>query len=86
MFVEIRETLEQFVGEFNYFFYEHVFQRFTEHIQKLMDEKYLKYTEISKNYHSQIKEMEFLITGGNLNILIIIKTQRINIKKELNRL
>jgi len=30
-----------------------------------MDEKYNKYTEISNNYHSQIKEMEFLITSGN---------------------
>jgi len=64
MFAEIRDTLDQFNDEFNFFFYEHVFQRFTEHIQKLMDEKYHKYTEVSKNYHSQIKEMEFLITGG----------------------
>lgn len=63
-FIEIKQTLDQFVNEFNFYFYEYVFQRFTEHIQKLMDEKYVKYIEISKNYHSQIKEMEFLITGG----------------------
>jgi hypothetical protein len=66
MFGEIKETLEQFVDEFNFFFYEHVYKRFTEHIQKLMDEKYIKYTEISRNYQGQIKEMEFLITGGNI--------------------
>jgi hypothetical protein len=72
MFGEIRDTLDQFNDEFNFFFYEHVFLRFTEHIQKLMDEKYNKYTEVSKNYHSQIKEMEFLITGGKeVKILIL---------------
>jgi len=63
VFGDIKGTLDQFVNEFNFYFYEHVFQRFTEHIQKLMDEKYLKYIEISKNYHGQIKEMEFLLTG-----------------------
>jgi len=63
VFGDIKINLEQFVNEFNFYFYEHVFQRFTEHIQKLMDEKYLKYIEISKNYHGQIKEMEFLMTG-----------------------
>ena len=64
IFLEIRETLDQYVNEFNIYFYENVFQRFSEHVQKLMDEKYTKYIEISKNYHSQIKEMEFLISGG----------------------
>jgi len=63
VFGDIKGTLDQFVNEFNFYFYEHVFQRFTEHIQKLMDEKYTKYIEISKNYHGQIKEMEFLLTG-----------------------
>jgi hypothetical protein len=33
-----------------------------------MDEKYIKYIEICKGYNSQIKEMEFLINGGNLLI------------------
>lgn len=29
-----------------------------------MDEKYKKYLEISKNYNTQIKEMEFLANSG----------------------
>jgi len=29
-----------------------------------MDDKYQKYIEISKNYHSQIKEMEYLINSS----------------------
>jgi hypothetical protein len=62
--MEIKESLEQFVNEFNFYFYEYVFQRFAEQIQRLMDEKYQKYVEISKNYQSQIKEMEFIVNGG----------------------
>jgi hypothetical protein len=41
-----------------------MFQRFTDNINKLLDEKFNKYIEISKNYQGQIKEMEFIITGG----------------------
>jgi len=62
--LEIKQTLDQFVNEFNIYYYEFIFQRFTEQIQKLMDDKYLKYIEISNNYHGQIKEMEFLLTEG----------------------
>lgn len=29
-----------------------------------MEEKYVKYIEICKQYNSQIKEMEFLMNGG----------------------
>ncbi len=37
-----------------------------------MDEKYIKYIEISRNYHGQIKEMEFLLTEGKILCLINI--------------
>jgi hypothetical protein len=37
-----------------------------------MDEKYQRYIEVSKNYHGQIKEMEFLITGGKGAMIIKI--------------
>lgn len=65
MFNDIKETIECFISEFNQYFYEHLFQKFIEQIQKITDEKYSKYIEISKNYHSQIKEMEFLINSAN---------------------
>lgn len=52
------------MNEFNYYFYDHIFQKFTDNIQRLMDEKYTKYIEICKQYNSQIKEMEFLMSGG----------------------
>lgn len=65
MFSDIKETIEYFISDFNKYFYEHLFQKFVEQIQKITDEKYHKYIEISKNYHSQIKEMEFLIASAN---------------------
>ena len=65
MFNDIKETIECFISDFNKYFYEHLFQKFIEQIQKITDEKYLKYIEISKNYHSQIKEMEFLINSAS---------------------
>ena len=46
---------------FNAFFYKEIFQNFFSELKKLIDEKYEKYIEISANYHSQIKENEFLI-------------------------
>merc|ERR1712151_621609 len=62
-FQDIHINIENFVNDFNSHFYEHIFQKFTENIQKIMDEKYSKYIEICKQYNSQIKEMEFLING-----------------------
>jgi hypothetical protein len=62
--MEIRKTLEMFVNEYNVYFYQHLFQRFTEHIHKLVEEKYSKYIEVLNNYQGQIKEMEFIINGG----------------------
>jgi len=67
MFHDIKETIEYFISDFNQYFYEHLFQKFIEQIQKITDEKYLKYIEISKNYHSQIKEVEFLINSEDDN-------------------
>lgn len=64
MIVGIKYSTENFLTGFNGYFHQNVFQRFTEHIEKLMDEKYKKYLEISKNYNTQIKEMEFLANSG----------------------
>lgn len=68
LFFEIKETLDHFANEFNFYFYEHVYQKFVEQIQKFTDEKFQKYLEITKVYHSQIKEMEFLINDSKLFI------------------
>ncbi len=67
-FQDIHSSIETFVNEFNYYFYDQIFQKFTDNIQKLMDEKYAKYIQICKQYNSQIKEMEFLMSGGKPKI------------------
>ena len=64
MIVGIKYSTENFLTGFNGYFHQNVFQKFTEHVEKLMDEKYKKYLEISKNYNAQIKEMEFLANSG----------------------
>ncbi len=61
MFYEIKNTLDQFVTNFNLHFYEYVFTRFIDNVQKSVDEKYQKYSQTCRSYHSQIKEIEYLI-------------------------
>lgn len=57
----IEEKVNKYMNEFNELFYKEIFQNFFLELKKLIDEKYDKYIEISTNYHSQIKENEFLI-------------------------
>jgi len=64
IFADIKQTIDNLVSEFNLYFYDNVFQKFTDQIQQIMDDKYQKYLEISKNYHSHIKEMEYIINQG----------------------
>lgn len=65
IFGEIKGTIESFIDEFNGYFYDHVFKKFVDQIQKLAEEKLNKYIEVSKHYHNQIKEMEFLLNSDN---------------------
>ena len=57
----IEDKINKYMNEFNELFYKEIFQNFFLELKKLFDEKYDKYIEISTNYHSQIKENEFLI-------------------------
>ena len=57
----IENKINKYMNEFNELFYKEIFQNFFLELKKLIDEKYDKYIEISTNYHSQIKENEFLI-------------------------
>ena len=57
----IEERINSYISEFNSLFYKEIFQSFFTDLKKLIDEKYDKYIEITVNYHSQIKENEFLL-------------------------
>jgi hypothetical protein len=58
---KIEERINSYISEFNSLFYKEIFQTFFTDLKKLIDEKYDKYIEITVNYHSQIKENEFLL-------------------------
>ena len=59
-YLKINNKINQYIQDFNTFFYKDIFENFFLKLKRLVDEKYKKYIEISSLYHSQIKEFEFL--------------------------
>lgn len=64
IFNDLQDITEGFLSEFNFYFYEEIFQSVVNEIEKRLKVKQQKSLEISKNYNSQIKEMEFLLSSG----------------------
>lgn len=62
---EIKDKVNDFLSEFNNYFNDNIFNKYTNHIENLMNEKYKKHLEICNYYDNQIKEMEFLLVGNN---------------------
>lgn len=61
VFNDLGGNIDKFISEFNYYFYEEVFQKVVLEIEKSLNVKQEKSLEITRNYSSQIKEMEFLL-------------------------
>ena len=61
-FLEIKETLDQYVDEFNSYFYKELFTKFAKQTKSLMDEKFNKYIEITKMYQNQIQDIKAQLT------------------------
>ncbi len=59
-YLKINNKINQYIDDFNTFFYKDIFENFFLKLKRLVDEKYNKYIEISTTYHSQIKEFEYL--------------------------
>ena len=59
-YLKINNKINQYIQDFNTFFYKDIFENFFLKLKRLVDEKYNKYIEISTTYHSQIKEFEYL--------------------------
>ena len=59
----IKDKIDVFLSEFNNYFHYNIFQKYTEHIENLIDIKYKSYLEISHKYEGQIKEMELLLSN-----------------------
>lgn len=60
---QIKNKVNDFLSEFNNYFSKNIFNKYTNHIENLMNEKYKKHLEICNYYDNQIKEMEFLLVG-----------------------
>jgi hypothetical protein len=66
IFNELKSNMDNFLSEFNDFFFDDVFQVIVSEIQKILMEKQNKTLDISKTFNSQIKEYEFLISSGTI--------------------
>lgn len=89
LFDEIDLNLENYNKEFNSYFYHSVFQRFSETIDRLMNEQFKKYAETCRIYQNQIKEMEFLMNDDDQHqesINSIIESLREEKQQELDRI
>ena len=60
---EIKDKINDFLSNFNNYFNDHIFKRYTKHIENLINEKYKKHLEICNYYDGQIKEMDFIMAG-----------------------
>ena len=66
---DITNALEKCLNDFNVFVNEYILQLMTDHIHKLLDEKYQKYLKISHKFHERIREIEQLFKDGIFNII-----------------
>ncbi len=62
---EIKNNVDIFIRDFNFFFFENFFQKIFERIQSILNEKNEKKESVNIIYNTQIKEMEALLTQGN---------------------
>ena len=61
----IEERLKEYVGDINRHFYIEMFDSFYLKLKELYDEKYNKYIKVNDEYHSNIKENEFIIENDD---------------------
>lgn len=64
IFSDLKKNMDNFLTDFNYYFFEEVFQSVVVDIEKNLEEKHKHILDISKNYNDQVKEYEFLMTSG----------------------
>ena len=66
-FLEMTMSLENYVTEFNSYFYKEPFQKHVKNIKYLIQEKFNKLIEIKKSYFDNIKEVEIQLSGLDKN-------------------
>ena len=60
-YLDIQTIMDNYIYDFNQFFYKEIFEQFSSHLKELYEQKYKKYIEIRNEYHAQIKENEYLL-------------------------
>lgn len=70
----ISNSVNNFIEDFNFLFYDQIFQKFFREISQLNEEKYRRSFEISLKYNSQISEMELMMRDddGHMESLKVI--------------
>ena len=62
---DIKQSVDVFIKEYNSYFFENFFTKIYEKLKSVIDEKNEKKEASDKNYNTQIKEMEGLLSEGN---------------------
>ena len=66
--VQVESLMNEYMNDFNEFYYKEIFEHFSSQLRELYELKYKKYIEIRNEYHTQIKENEYLLDNDeNLN-------------------
>ena len=60
-FLEVEEKLKSYVDQLNNYYYNEIFEKFLLQLKKIYDDKYEKYIKVNEDYHSNIKENEFIL-------------------------
>ena len=60
-YLDIQTIMDNYIYDFNQFFYKEIFEQFSSDLKELYEQKYKKYIEIRNEYHAQIKENEYLL-------------------------
>lgn len=67
---DIKSSVDNFIKEYNQYFFENFFTKIFENLKKVVDEKNEKKEASIKNYNTQIKEMEGLLNEGKIKFSI----------------
>lgn len=60
-FLEVEEKLKSYVDQLNNYYYNEIFEKFLLQLKKIYDDKYERYIKVNEDYHSNIKENEFIL-------------------------
>lgn len=66
---DIKQSVDNFIKDYNTYFFDNFFTKIFENIRTVLDEKNEKKDASIINYNNQIKEMENLLNEGNITQL-----------------